>query len=138
MRLTVGISCGGWRGEIRCRNGTNFQPAKCQDNAARTHRQLHAVLGGVSERKTLSRKTETAARLAILLHASLLLSTDKNHNLPGQWIFKDQLRPKNNLANATNITIETLGKSKTRTAATIGSLQDIHTFQEEAFVVQKE
>jgi hypothetical protein len=50
-------------------------------NARPTHRQLHALLGGVSERKTPCLPKTSAARLTKLLHVRLLFSTDKNHNL---------------------------------------------------------
>jgi hypothetical protein len=51
-------------------------------NAARTHRQLHAVLGGVSERKTPSLLKTSTTQLTILWHAPLPISIDKYPDLP--------------------------------------------------------
>jgi hypothetical protein len=102
-RPTVGISCGGWRGEIRHRNGKSLKPRKSLKNAPRTHRQLHAVLGGVPERQTLSLNKASTARLTILWHVPLLFSTDKHHNLPTHLRCKDASRTKNDLATETEM-----------------------------------
>jgi hypothetical protein len=62
---------------IRRRNGKGLKPDKSLKNAARTHRQLHAVLGGVLERQTPSLNKASTTELTKLLHVPLLFSTDK-------------------------------------------------------------
>jgi len=46
-RPTARVSCGGWEGGLAVETGQSSKIAKCLKNAARTHRQLHALLGGV-------------------------------------------------------------------------------------------
>jgi hypothetical protein len=55
---------------------------KCLKNAQTPQRQVHAVLGGVSERKTLNLHKASTAKLTKLLHAPFLFSTDKHPDLP--------------------------------------------------------
>jgi hypothetical protein len=55
---------------------------KCLKNAQTPQRQVHAVLGGVSKRTTLSLKKAFTAIQKKLLHAPLTISTDKNPDLP--------------------------------------------------------
>jgi hypothetical protein len=50
--LTVCVSCGGWERGLALEKGQSPKPGKCSKNAPRTHRQLHAVLGNHTERKT--------------------------------------------------------------------------------------
>jgi hypothetical protein len=46
----------------------------------RTHRQLHAVLGALTERKTPNPKEDTSAMLTKLLHTIQTFSIDKKHD----------------------------------------------------------
>ena len=45
--LTVGVSCGGWEGGFTVETGNAQSRENAQKNAARTHRQLHTVLGAI-------------------------------------------------------------------------------------------
>jgi hypothetical protein len=44
--LTACVSCGGWESGLAIETGKTQSPKKCPKNAARTHRQLHALLAG--------------------------------------------------------------------------------------------
>lgn len=44
-RPTVGVSCGGWERGLAVETEKSPLPDKCPKNAARTPRQLHALLG---------------------------------------------------------------------------------------------
>jgi hypothetical protein len=48
LRLTARVT-GGWRDEIRSRNGQNPKPRKSQKNGENLAVRVHAVLGCVSE-----------------------------------------------------------------------------------------
>jgi hypothetical protein len=56
---------------------------------------VHALLGGVSDRKTLSLKKDSTARMTTLWHVRLIISTDKNPDLLEHWLFKDHLQREN-------------------------------------------
>jgi len=45
-RPTVCVSCGGWERGLAVEAGKSPKPETCRKNAARTHHQRHAVLGG--------------------------------------------------------------------------------------------
>jgi hypothetical protein len=79
---TVCVSCGGWEGGLALETGKCSKPGKCPKNAGPTHRQLHALLGALTERTTPSPKDDTTARLTKLLHTIQTFSTDKKHDLP--------------------------------------------------------
>jgi len=76
----LALPAGGWD-EITPKIRIPPKPEKCLKTRRVPASQVHAVLGGVSERKTPSLKEDTTARLTTLLHAFLLFSTDKYHNL---------------------------------------------------------
>jgi len=55
---------------------------KLPKNAPRTHRQVHAVLGGVSDCKSPCLHKASTTELTKLLHVPLRFSTDKYPDLP--------------------------------------------------------
>ena len=85
---TVCVTCAGADGGTPS-NERKAEVWKMPENAQTPQRQVHALLGGVSERKTPRLKPRTAAILKRLLHEPLTFTTAKNHNLLERWIFKD-------------------------------------------------
>jgi len=71
----------GWEGGLALETEKNSKPETCSKNAPRTPSRLHAVLGGVSERKTPGLHKASTAKLTKLWHVPLTISTDKYHDL---------------------------------------------------------
>jgi hypothetical protein len=67
---------------------------KMPKNARPTHRQLHAVLGALTERQPRELEPAPTAKLKKLLHTIYPLATDKKHDFLTSRIRPDRLKLK--------------------------------------------
>jgi len=93
-RPTAGVT-GGWA-EKGLETGFRRSQENAE-NAVRTHRQLHALLGALIERQPRELKQAATAELTKLWHMTQTFAIDKKHNLPKHWPSESQSQWKNRL-----------------------------------------
>jgi hypothetical protein len=69
-----------WGGHGFCLGAEKTRSPKNTENAQTPQRPVHAVLGALIERKTLSLQEDLTTNLTRLLYASLTNTPDKHHD----------------------------------------------------------